>query len=269
MSTLVCFHAHPDDESIATGGTMAKAAADGHRVVLVVATRGEVGEVADGFLDDGESLAERRVVETEASAGVLGVARVEFLGYVDSGMMGEPTNDHPDCFWRADVEEAARRLAAVLRDEAADALTVYDANGNYGHPDHIQVHRVGVRAAELAGTPRVFEATMNRDFLLRQMEELRERMPEDQLPAEGEGPSEEEVQSLGSPEAAITHGIDVAEFTEVKRASMRCHASQIPEDSFFLSMPDEVFRTSFGVEWYIEHGTTRAGAAPFAGSLLD
>jgi LmbE family N-acetylglucosaminyl deacetylase len=269
MSTLVCFHAHPDDESIATGGTMAKAAAEGHRVVLVVATRGEVGEVADGFLDDGESLAERRVVETAASAEVLGVARVEFLGYVDSGMMGEPTNDHPDSFWRADLEEAAGRLADILRDEAADAVTVYDAHGNYGHPDHIQVHRVGLRAAELAGTARVFEATMNRDFLLRQMEEMRSRLPEDQLPPEGEGPSADEMQELGSPEAEITHGVDVSAFTEVKRASMRCHASQIPEESFFLSMPEDVFRTSFGTEWYIEHGVPRAEGAPFAGSLLD
>ena len=95
MSTLVCFHAHPDDESIATGGTMAKAKADGHRVVLVVATRGERGEVADGFLEHGEQLADRRVRETHASAAVLGIDRVEFLGYEDSGMMGEPTNDHP------------------------------------------------------------------------------------------------------------------------------------------------------------------------------
>src|SRR6478609_5148600 len=110
MSTLVCFHAHPDDESIATGGTMAKAAADGARVVLVIATRGEVGEVADDFLDPGEALADRRVVETQASADVLGVARVEFLGYVDSGMMGEPTNDVAECFWQADVDEAAERL---------------------------------------------------------------------------------------------------------------------------------------------------------------
>ena len=266
MSTLVCFHAHPDDESIATGGTMAKAAADGTRVVLVIATRGEVGEVADGFLDPGEALAERRVVETQASADVLGVARVEFLGYVDSGMMGEPTNDVPECFWQADVDEAAERLARILREESADVLTVYDANGNYGHPDHIQVHRVGLRAAELAGTPRVFEATMNREFLLRQIQEAALAMPDD-MP-EGEVPSEEEIAQLGSAEAEITHGIDVGDFTEVKRDSMRAHASQIPPDSFFLSMPEEVFRGSFGTEWYIEHGRPRAEGAAFGESLL-
>jgi LmbE family N-acetylglucosaminyl deacetylase len=266
MSTLVCFHAHPDDESIATGGTMAKAAADGNRVVLVVATRGEVGEVADDFLDEGESLAERRVIETGASAEVLGVQRVEFLGYVDSGMMGEPTNDVPGCFWQADVDEAAERLARILREESADVLTVYDAHGNYGHPDHIQVHRVGVRAAELAGTPRVFESTMNREFLLRQIQEAALAMPDD-LP-DGEMPSEEEMAELGSTEAEITHGVQVDGFTEVKRASMRCHASQIPPDSFFLSMPEEIFRGSFGTEWYIERGRPRAEGAAFGDSLF-
>jgi LmbE family N-acetylglucosaminyl deacetylase len=103
MATLVSFHAHPDDESIATGGVMAKAAAEGHRVVLVVATKGENGEVAPGFLDEGETLGQRRVEETLACAKVLGVARTEFLGYVDSGMMGTPENDVPESFWQADV----------------------------------------------------------------------------------------------------------------------------------------------------------------------
>src|SRR3954451_14041651 len=174
MATLVTFHAHPDDECIATGGVMAKAAAEGHRVVLVVATKGEHGEVAPGYLRDGEALWQRRVQETLASAAALGVARTEFLGYVDSGMMGTPENDAPDSFWQADVDEAAEQVAAILREERADVLLTYDANGNYGHPDHIQVHRVGVRAAELAGTPDVYEATMNRDEMARMMERAAE-----------------------------------------------------------------------------------------------
>src|SRR5712692_666229 len=152
MATLVSFQAHPDDECIACGGIIRKASDEGHRVVLVVATRGEQGEVPEGFLDPGEELWQRRVAETHRSAEILGAQRVEFLGYVDSGMMGTPENDAPGCFWLADVEEAGARLAAILTDEAAEALTVYDDNGGYGHPDHIQVHRVGVRAAGLAGT---------------------------------------------------------------------------------------------------------------------
>src|SRR3954464_1255431 len=106
MATLVCFHAHPDDECIATGGTMAKAAKDGHRVVLVVATKGEHGEVPDGFLADGEALWERRVRETHASAEILGAQRVEFLGYVDSGMMGTPENDKAGALWTAPPDQA-------------------------------------------------------------------------------------------------------------------------------------------------------------------
>ncbi len=105
----------------------------------------------------GESLTERRVAELAASAEILGVDRVEYLGYRDSGMDGEPTNHDAEAFARADVEEAAARLAQILRDERADVLTVYDDHGGYGHPDHVQVHRVGVRAAELAGTRRVYE----------------------------------------------------------------------------------------------------------------
>src|SRR5215831_11460491 len=168
---MVCFHAHPDDESIATGGTMAKAAAEGHRVVLVVATKGELGEPVEGVLADGEELWTRRVVETQRSADVLGAERVEFLGYRDSGMMGEPTNDDAGCFWQADVEEAAERLATILRDVDVDVLTIYDDHGNYGHPDHIQIHRVGSRAAELVGLEHVFEATMNRDAIIRNIRE--------------------------------------------------------------------------------------------------
>ncbi len=250
MSTLVCFHAHPDDESIGTAGTMAAAAEAGHRVVLVVATRGEEGEVPDGFLDPGEVLADRRVVETARSAEILGVARVEFLGYRDSGMMGEPTNDVTDCFWRADVEEAAGRLAAILTEEAADVLTVYDDNGGYGHPDHIQVHVVGVRAAELAGTPEVYEGTINRDQIQAFMQEAAD---EGRDMGAIDGP-QVDASALGKPEALLTTEVDVRPWIDRKKASMRAHSSQIAEHSFFLSMPDEVFERSFGTEWYIRRG---------------
>ena len=250
MGTLVCFHAHPDDESIATAGSMVAAAAAGHRVVLVVATLGEEGEVPDGFLAAGESLAERREAETRASAQILGTSRVEFLGYRDSGMAGTATNDHPDAFCQADVEEAAGRLAAVLREEGADVVTIYDENGVYGHPDHVQVHRVGARAAQLAGTPRVLESTMNRDHLRSLMAEAREA--EAELGAV-DSPDIDAMQ-LGVAGDRITTRVDVTAHVERKRASMRAHASQIGEQSFFLAMPDEAFARSFGFEWYIRHG---------------
>lgn len=247
MATVVSFHAHPDDESISTGGTLARAAAEGHRVVLVFATRGELGEVVDGFLDDGESLGVRREIETAASAEALGAHRVAFLGYHDSGMMDEPTNDDPSCFWQADIDGAAQLLAAILVEEAADVLTVYDDHGGYGHPDHIQVHRVGHRAAELAGTPSVYEVTMNRDHIRRVMEQAAAELAEQDF----EAPDVTEDADFGSPEAIITTTVDVSDHLAAKRASMAAHASQIPEDSFFLSLPGDAFALTFGQEWFI------------------
>jgi LmbE family N-acetylglucosaminyl deacetylase len=249
MGTLACFHAHPDDEAIATGGVMAKAAADGHRVVLVTATRGEHGEVADGFLRPGEALWERRVVELSEAASILGVARQAFLGYVDSGMMGTPENDNPECFWQVDVEEAAGRLAAILTEENVDVLTVYDDHGNYGHPDHIQVHRVGVRAAALAGTPRVFEATINRDFLRARMAEaMATASPEIAAQAAEMEPG---MAEMGSPAALINTEVDIRPWLSLKRKALFVHASQVSETSFFATMPPEAFEAGFGQEWFI------------------
>jgi LmbE family N-acetylglucosaminyl deacetylase len=244
--TLVTFHAHPDDESIATAGTMARAKAEGHRVVLVVATRGELGEHAPDALGPGETLTDRRVAEQLEAAQHLGIDRIEFLGYHDSGMAGEPTNDAAEAFARADVEEAANRLAKVLTAEHADVLTIYDDHGGYGHPDHIQVHRVGARAAELAGTRRVYESTMNRDYIKRLIEQNR-----DQIPDVPDAPDAAEMDDFGSPEALITTTVDVRDYIAAKRAAMAAHASQIPADSFFLAMPLEAFREAFGYEWFI------------------
>lgn len=228
---------------------MRKAADEGHRVVLVVATRGENGEVQPGFLADGERLWERRVIETHEAAKILGAQRVEFLGYVDSGMMGTPENDVPGSFWQADVAQAAAKLAAILREENADVLTCYDDNGGYGHPDHIQVHRVGMLAAELAGTPRVYQNTMNREHFIRG----RKMMAEGSDP-EVEMPDIEEDSNFGKPESMITAAVDVTPYLTAKRAAMRAHASQISEESFFLAIPDEPFRYGFGTEWFIREG---------------
>lgn len=227
---------------------MARLADEGHRTVLVLATRGEHGEVDDGFLDEGETLAARRVRETHASAAVLGVSAVHFLGYVDSGMMGTSENDAPGSFWSADVEEAARALAVILGEEGADVVTVYDERGGYGHPDHIQVHRVGVRAAELAGVSEVYESTVNQTRIRERFAQLAEQglLPEG-APATGE-------REMGMPEELLTTAVDVTGWLDRKRASMRAHPSQIAEQSFFLAMPDDVFAMAFGTEWYIHRG---------------
>jgi LmbE family N-acetylglucosaminyl deacetylase len=248
MATAVFFHAHPDDEAIATAGTMAKAARDGHRVVLVCATRGEQGEPQPGVLDEGEELWRRREIELEQAARILGVSRLEYLGYTDSGMMGEPTNEAPDCLWQADVDEAAERLARILNEERAEILTIYDENGGYGHPDHIQVHRIGLRAAAICGTRDIFMSTINRAHtkkLLQQAEEYG---------IEIDAGIRESVDTLGVPAEAITTAVDVTGYLDVKRRAMAAHASQIAENSPFLGMPPDVFAEAWGTEWYVRVG---------------
>ena len=257
MSTLVCFHAHPDDESIATGGSIARAVSDGHRVVLVVATDGRHGETPDD-LASGETLVDRRRIETERSAEVLGISEVRWLGYHDSGMTGWEANDAPGAFVGADLDEAAGRFADILDEVGADVVTCYDWHGGYGHPDHIMVHRVGHRAVELLATRgrkvRLLESTMNRTRIARMRAENSEDGDFDpDAPADDGNP-------FGSTEDEITMAVDVSAYIDQKRRSMTCHASQITDQSFFLQMPPEMFAMAFGTEWFIEAG--RPGGAP-------
>lgn len=269
MATLVFFHAHPDDEAIATGGTMATAAAAGHDVVLVVATRGEQGEPVAGVLGPDEPLWQRRVAETHRSAELLGVSRVAFLGYEDSGMMGEATNDNPACFWQADVSEASDRLAVLLDEVGADVLTVYDAHGGYGHPDHIQVHRVGYRAAAAVGVGGLYEATMNRTHIVQLMSQQADLLASGNTEgAEATAADRIEDPDFGSDESVITHAVDVSGVLDLKRAALMAHASQIADDSFFLTMPPEAFALAFGTEWYISAGSVRGPGQPFVTDLL-
>jgi LmbE family N-acetylglucosaminyl deacetylase len=249
MATLVSFHAHPNDDTTTCGGVMRKAHEDGHRVVLVLATRGELGYRPDGFLAEGEELGQRRTLEARAAADILGVDRLEFLGYTDSGMVAEASAGAGGTFRSADVEEAAARLAAILREENADVLTVYDEHGVYGDVDHIQVHRVGTRAAQLAGTPKVYQSTINRDHLMANQREYAEQAGV-QLPPIGP--------DFGTASADVTCTVDVTAYTEYKRKALLAHGSQITEQStLFTDLPEETFRAMFGTEWFV-----RAGQAP-------
>lgn len=266
---MVFLHAHPDDEALATGGTMARMADEGHRVVLVVATSGEEGEPVPGVLATGESLGDRRVAELAEAAEILGVERLVNLGYRDSGMVGEDANGHPDCFWRADVDEAAAYLASALADEAPDVLVVYDPDGGYGHPDHIQVHRVGHRWAEMADIDRVRWVTMNRDAIRTSIEAA--LADEDSWSDDGMlelRRDRAESESFGMPDAEITHAIDVSTVIGRKRAAIAAHASQIAPESFFLAMPDEQFASAFGTEWFVDPGNPRRGGPQRTDLLL-
>ncbi len=245
MATVVFLHAHPDDEVTTTGGTIARLVGEGHRVVLVTATRGELGEVPDGLLVDGEALTDRRVEELAESCRVLGIARQEFLGYHDSGMAGEDSNTQPGAFAAADVDEAARLLAGILEDEDADVLVAYDEHGGYGHPDHVMVHRVGLRAADLAGTRRVYMATVDRTY-------LQELMPTVQGTGMEVTPEMNEMfETIGVPGARVTTEVDVREYLDIKRSAMKAHASQIGDTGFFLAMSEDVFTAVWGNEWYV------------------
>ena len=247
--TLVFLHAHPDDEALLTAGTMARAVAEGQRVVLVVATDGGAGLASSSHATD---LADHRRRELEQSCLVLGVHRLEWLGYADSGLHGDaPTApDGPAALCAVPLEESAAALAKILVEESADVLVTYDANGGYGHPDHIRVHELGVLAAHLAGTRQVYEATVPRDLMLRgiRMAAKVYRFPPEFDPASFE--------HAFTASADITHRVDVRTYIGAKRASMAAHASQATSDegdrtlAAFLRMPRLLFKRVFGTEYY-------------------
>jgi N-acetyl-1-D-myo-inositol-2-amino-2-deoxy-alpha-D-glucopyranoside deacetylase len=224
---LLLVHAHPDDESIYTGATMARYAAEGAQVTLVTCTLGELGEIIPPSLahlaaGDGAALGEYRIGELAAACAALGVTDHRFLGgpgrWRDSGMMGTAGNDDPRCFWRADVNQAARALLEVIGEVRPQVLVTYDANGAYGHPDHIQAHRVAWRACELAGPvgPEKFYATA----------------------------------ALGSGPGQVTTEIDAGSWFSQKLAAMRAHATQITVDAPFFALSDGVRRQASGTEYY-------------------
>ncbi len=244
--SVVFVHAHPDDEAIFTGGTMARLAADGRRIVLVVCTGGELG-LTTASATAGDLLAGQRRDETEAAAAVLGIARVVTLDYRDSGMEGDPANDAPGSFWSADVEVAAKAVAAVLDEERAAAVIGYDARGIYGHPDHVQAHRVTHRAAALAGLPTVYDATVDREYL---------HFVETHLVEEAALTGDLGLvrSRIGMATVDITTTIDVRRSLPTKRAAMAAHASQIPESTSALQLPHDHFADVYGWEWYVRTG---------------
>lgn len=250
MTTTVFLHAHPDDEASGTAGSMILTSRAGHRVVLVYATFGEHGTLPPD-MDEGGSLADHRRTEAMASAAVTGAARVEWLGYSDSGMTGWKQNGHETSFHGADLDEAAGRLAAILDEEGADILVGYDWHGGYGHPDHVKVHQVAHRAAELAARrPRVLENTMNRDRM-RELLATAQKMGVD--PGFDADDPMDDGNPMGLPQSEIHHAVDVTEVIDGKREALACHASQVDVQQM-LSMPPEMFAAAFGVEHYAEPG---------------
>jgi N-acetyl-1-D-myo-inositol-2-amino-2-deoxy-alpha-D-glucopyranoside deacetylase len=284
---LLLVHAHPDDESIGTGATMAKYAAEGAHVTLVTCTLGELGEIIPADLAHlaagrEDRLGEYRIGELTAACEALGVTDHRFLGgpgrWRDSGMMGTPDNDDPRCFWRADVDEAARELAAVIRQVRPQVMVTYDDNGFYGHPDHIQAHRVAWRAFQLAGDPCVrvpaagcgsvngraagaappwrvskFYATATpRSALAEAIEAMRGGAASGQcpVPAGFEVPASVADLPFGVPDEQVTTEVDASAFLEAKLAAMRAHATQIATGGAFFALSNGVAQRASGVEHY-------------------
>ncbi|MEU4802869.1 PIG-L family deacetylase [Actinosynnema sp. NPDC023587] len=259
MSTVVAFHAHPDDEVLLTGGTLARAAAEGHRVVVVVAT--------DHMGAAGAS--STRIGELRSSAAVLGVHRVEHLGYAGSGHGPVLLPDPPgrQRFVRAATEEAAGRLAEILRAERADLLLSYDPCGGYGHRDHVKVHEVGKRAAELAGVATVLEATMPRDVVVRLVRAVRALRIPFRFDADA-------LQAAYSASSAITHRVDVRRFARQKQAALAAHRSEVtgggriaPLLRVLVRLPPRVFGALLGREWFVD--PTRPPAARRATDIFQ
>ncbi|MCZ2527706.1 N-acetyl-1-D-myo-inositol-2-amino-2-deoxy-alpha-D-glucopyranoside deacetylase [Streptomyces sp. HB2AG] len=274
---LLLVHAHPDDESINNGATMARYAAEGAHVTLVTCTLGEEGEVIPPGLahlaaDRDDTLGRHRAGELAAAMQALGVTDHRFLGgpgrYRDSGMMGVPTNDRPDCFWRADLDEAASHLVAVVREVRPQVLVTYDENGGYGHPDHIQAHRVAVRGAELAADPafrpdlgaphavaKVYWNCIPRSAAEEGFARLREAGGEAPFPGVAR------VEDLPGvvPDEEVTASIGGGPYARLKADAMRAHVTQIAVDGPFFALSNDLGQPLFGTECYrLARGTAGA-----------
>ena len=282
-------HAHPDDETIGTGGTMARAVRDGHRVVLVTCTRGELGENVVPELDTPDNhrrLGEIRAGELEAAMADLGVTEWENLGYRDSDMMGRAGNRDPRSFWQADLDEAIGRLVWLVRVHRPDVMTIYNSFGGYGHPDHIRSHLVGVGAWERAGDPtcyseqlapefggsgpsvadgglepwaprKLYEQAIPRSVRERMSEQLRARgmtspwaLPEDATP-EQRAEFEERMDLMLVSDESITTTIDIRDFVDAKWSAINRHATQMSPEMPFIAIGLDAWRETWATEAYI------------------
>ena len=252
-------HAHPDDETISTGATMAHYAAQGAQVTLVTCTLGEEGEIHVPALaalapDQADQLGGYRLVELERACAALGVTDHRFLGgagrYRDSGMMGTPANEHARAFWGADLDEAAGHLVEVLREVRPQVLVTYDQNGGYGHPDHINAHRVAMRGAELAteagfGPAKVYWTAFPRSLLQAGIEQFA-----DSANNPFAGVTNVDDLPFAVPDERIAARIEAIEFAEAKMEAVRAHATQIPTDSWLHTLADGFGKQFLGVEYF-------------------
>ncbi|WP_327235389.1 PIG-L family deacetylase [Streptomyces sp. NBC_01317] len=269
--TLMAVHAHPDDEATGTGGILARYAAEGIRTVLVTCTDGGCGDGPGGVKPgdpghDPAAVVAMRRQELEASCDVLKISDLEMLDYADSGMMGWPTNDAPGAFWQTPVEKGAARLAELMRHYRPDVVVTYDEYGFYGHPDHIQAHRITMAAVEMiapetaAPTPKVYWTTMPRSVMRRFGEAMRE-FDEDTAGTEPDPAEAAEMAKIGLPDDEITTWVDTTAFSGQKFDALAAHASQ-GENIFFLKMGKERFGDLMGIETFVRVKDATGAAVP-------
>ncbi|RKS74223.1 LmbE family N-acetylglucosaminyl deacetylase [Actinomadura pelletieri DSM 43383] len=247
--TLMAVHAHPDDEVLGTGGLLARCAAEGVRTVLVTCTNGEQGDDSGGVKPgepghDAAEVAQRRLAELRASADLLDIDHLELLGYRDSGMAGWAANDDPDAFANVPLDESAGRLAELMEHYRPQVVVTYDENGGYGHPDHIQAHRIALAAAEKTGVPdKLYFSAIPRSGIRRLFDAVRTAGVEIDF---------DPPEDFGTPDELITSTLDVSAHVDAKRDALRAHASQ-GENIFLLRLPDETQRMAFSFEAFVRH----------------
>jgi len=269
---IIFVHAHPDDETVSGGATMAHYAADGAQVTLVTCTLGEEGEIhvpdlARLAASEADQLGGYRVVELERACAALGVTDHRFLGgagrYRDSGMMGTPANDHPRAFWQADLDVAARHLVDVFREVLPQVLVTYDSNGGYGHPDHINAHRVAMRAVELATAEGIAPAKVYWTAFPRSVMQEGLKRFGDSSNNPFAGVTNVDELPFVVPDERIAARIDAQSFADAKMAAVRAHATQIPTDSWLFALAEGVGKEFLGVEYYeLVVGTRGPGNGP-------
>jgi N-acetyl-1-D-myo-inositol-2-amino-2-deoxy-alpha-D-glucopyranoside deacetylase len=256
---LLLVHAHPDDETINNGVTMAKYAADGIDVTLVTCTRGEEGEVlVDSLLNLASSkddkLGEHREVELKDAMYELGIKDFRFLGspskkWRDSGMMGMPQNDRKDVFWQADLDEAANELVKIILEIKPQVLITYDEFGGYGHPDHIKAHQVAMRAAEIASqqgwqVSKIYWNTMPRSVIQMGIDKMKE------VGSEFFGAENADDLPFAKPDELVTSVVKAPEYVPQKLAAMKAHATQISVDGPFFALSNNLGLSVWGDEYY-------------------
>ena len=256
--SILFVHAHPDDESIGTGATMAHYAAEGAKVTLVTCTLGEEGEIhvpalAQLEAAQADQLGGYRLTELAKACASLGVTDHRFLGgagrYRDSGMMGTAANENERCFWKADLDEAAGHLVEIMREVKPQVVVTYDPNGFYGHPDHIQAHRVAMRAAELAGPDapaKIYWTAMPLSVLKAGIEAF---AGSDNNPFAGIENADDFP--FGTPDEEIAACIDGSDYHEAKVGALKAHATQIPDNSWLYSIAGNFGAEFMGVEHFI------------------